>query len=174
MHPVVSLVYEFVAGNAALLVSLLALIISLLANSTARHANALNAKSKADADHVRFSEKRRELLNEIDRQHARMVTLMLLTAQQIALLNENPHMRERSADEYKRLRKNLAAVHGLGSRYEEQRQIIEGVKAATELTDPDALLADTRRLTIHLEKDIEHEERRLGELSVKAGQPPGA
>ena len=105
---------------------------------------------------------------------ARMVTLMLLTAEQISLLNENPHMRERSADEYKRLKKNLAAVHGLSSRYEEQRQLIEGVKTEAELANPDELLANTRRLTIHLDKDIEHEERRLGELGVKASQPPGA
>jgi hypothetical protein len=167
-------IVEFVIANSALLVVVLALAVSFVANSTARQANALNVKAKQDADRVQFSEKKRELLNEIDTQHTRASTYAMLVAQKIILLNENPHLQNTLPGEYERLKKNLAGIQSLRSQYEKQRRIIEDVKTSEDLRNPDDLLAETRRLTIHLEKDIAHEERGLNEFAVKANLPPGA
>ena len=69
---------EFLSTNTALLISVIALIISLRASHTALQAHKLNLKSKADLDRVLLFEKKRELLNAADWQHCLIAKLMTL------------------------------------------------------------------------------------------------
>ena len=104
------LLLEFLSSNAVLLVAAVALFISLRANRTAQEAHKLNLKNKADADRVLLSEKKRETLNELDRQHTRMATLSMLTAQKILLFRDHPELHDTMSDEFARLKSNLAGV----------------------------------------------------------------
>lgn len=157
-------VLEFLANNAALLVSVIALVISLRANFTAHQAHKLDLKNKADADRVLLFEKKRELLNEVDRQHTRLATLMMLTAQKILLLHEHPELQKAAPSELDRLKSNLTSVQALNGKYEEQRRGIEAIDVGADIAKQEELLANIRRLTIHIEKDIAHEQAHLDGL----------
>jgi hypothetical protein len=165
---------EFLSTNAALLVSAIALIISLRANYTAHQSHRLNVKSKGDADRVLLFEKKRELLNEVDRQHARIATLMMLTAQKILLFREHPHLHESKPGEFDRLKSNLTSVQTLDGKYEEQRQGLETIDVGADIAKQEELLANIRRLTIRIEKDIAHEQAGLQELQSKLTSHAGA
>ena len=152
---------EFLSANAALLAAAVALFISLRANYTAQEAHKLNVKNKADADRVLLYEKKRETLNELDRQHTRMATLSMLTAQKILLFREHPELHDTMSDEFTRLKANLAGVQKLASSYEEHRNDIAAIGTGADIAAQDEMLANVRRLTIHLEKDIAHEQADL-------------
>ena len=169
-----STLFEFISSNAALLASLIALAISLRASYTAHRAYKLNVRNKTDADRVLLFEKKRELLNEVDRQHARFATLMLLTAQKILLFREHPTLHDTMQDEFDRLKSNLSAVQKLSEKHEEQRKGIEAIDVGADIAAQDELLANVRRLTIHVEKDIAHEEAHLKELRERLGVQNGA
>jgi hypothetical protein len=155
---------EFSSVNASVLLALIALLISLRANYTAHQAHKLNLRSKADAERLLFYEKKREPLNELDRQHSRFSTLMLLTAQKLLLFREHPHLHDTMQDEVARLKSNLRAVQDLVDKHEEQRKGIEAIGVGADVAAQEELLANVRRLTIHVEKDIAHEHALLGEL----------
>jgi len=76
---------EFLSSNSAILIAILALVISLRANYTAHQAHKFNLRSKADADRALLFEKKRELLNELDQQPARLATLMMLSTEGITV-----------------------------------------------------------------------------------------
>lgn len=167
-------ILEFLAINAALLVAVVALLISLRANYTAYQAHQLNIKNKADTDRVLLFEKNRELLNEVDRQYTRLATLMMLTAQKILLFRENPELHDSMPQEFDRLKSNLATVQKLDSKYDEQRSGIESIDVGADIATQEELLANIRRLTIHLEKDIAHEQSQLEEMRSKLTLQRGA
>ena len=162
-------ILEFLSANAAFLIAVVALFISLRANYTAHLAHKLNLKNKAEADRVLLFEKKRELLNEVDRQHTRIATLMMLTAQKILLFRESPELHDSMPEEFVRLKSNLTSVQHLDGKYEEQRRGIETIDVGADIAKQDELLATIRRLTIHLEKDIAHEQSHLEELRSRAG-----
>jgi hypothetical protein len=167
-------VLEYLAANAAILVALTALGISLRANYTAHLAHKLNLQNKADNERVLLFEKKRELLNEVDRQYTRFATLMMLTAQKILLFREHPSLHETMQDEFDRLKSNLNAVQVLAAKYEEQRKGIESINVGADIAAQEELLANIRRLTIHVEKDIAHEQALLNELRSQVGASGGA
>lgn len=169
-----SALFEFLSSNAALLAALLALVISLCANHTAHQAHKLNLENKADAERILLFEKKRELLNEVDRQHTRFATLMMLTAQKILLFREHPSLHDTMQDEFSRLKSNLNAVQNLAAKYEEQRKGIEAITVGADIAAQEELLANIRRLTIHVEKDIAHEQAHLNELRSRVGVQNGA
>ncbi|MCL4469665.1 MAG: hypothetical protein ACYC05_11400 [Sulfuricella sp.] len=158
---------EFLSANAALLVAVVALVISLRANYTAHQAHRLNLRSKADSDRVLLFEKKREVLNEVDRQHARIATLKMLTAQKILLFRDNPDLQHMMPGELDRLRSNLTSIQTLDTKYEEQRQGLEAIDVGADIAKQEELLANIRRLSIHLEKDIAHEQAHLDEVRSK-------
>lgn len=164
-----SAVFEFLSSHAATLIALLALVISLRANHTAQEAHALNVKNKADSERLLIFEKKRELLNELDQQHARMATLMMLTAQKILLFRDHPVLHETMEQEFQRCKSNLTAIQGLASRYEEHRKLLEAIDVGADVAAQEEQLANIRRLTIHLEKDIAHEQAHLSELRTRVG-----
>lgn len=164
-----STLLEFVSANAALLVSVVALIVSLRASYTAHQVYKLNLRNKADAERTLLFEKKRELLNEVDRQHTRFATLMMLTAQKILLFREHPSLHDTMQDEFDRLKANLNAVQHLSESYEKQREGIQAINVGADIATQEELLANVRRLTIHVEKDIAHEQAHLSELRARVG-----
>jgi hypothetical protein len=74
---------EFLLENAALLVAIVALAISLRANHISSQTYKLSLAGKRDSDRVLLFEKICESLNEVDRQHARIATLTMVLAQKI-------------------------------------------------------------------------------------------
>lgn len=159
-------IFEFLATNAAFLISVVALLISLRANYTAHRVYQLNVKSKVDADRLLLFEKKRELLNEVDRQNTKFATLMMLTSKKLLLFRENPELHGSMQQEFDRLTSNLAALLKLDSRYDEQRSGIESIDVFADIATQEELLANIRLLTIHLEKDIAHEQSQLEEMRL--------
>jgi hypothetical protein len=150
--------------HAALFVSMLALLISIRSVSIAEKSRRATERRDRDAERARVYEKRTEILSEIDKQNARLGTLMLILAEKLLLLQRTPSLREKHQNEYDRLMQNLKAVQTLRSRYEEQRRASEAIDAGSRLLDLDPVLADVRRLSIHVEEDIEKETRSLEQL----------
>lgn len=163
---------DFISTNAALLVAAVALIISLRSNYIAHQAHQLNVRNKTDSDRVRFFEKKRELLNEIDKQHTTLATLSLITAQGILVFKECPKLHDLMPDEFDRLKSNLRTVENLAANYEQRRKSVEAIDANADIATQDNELANVRRLTIHLEKDIVHEQLLLDKLRHLAASAP--
>ncbi|MBX3665744.1 MAG: hypothetical protein KF834_08650 [Burkholderiales bacterium] len=164
-----SAIFEFVSSNAALLAALVALVVSLRASHTAHQAYKFNVKNKSDAERIVLFEKKRELLNEVDRQHTRFATLMMLTAQKILLFREHPSLHGTMPNELERLKNNLRTVQHLAENYEEQRKGIQAIDVGADIAVQEELLANVRRLTIHVEKDIAHEQAHLSEIQERIG-----
>ena len=160
----------FLSNNAGLLVAVVALLVSLRANHTAQAAHRLNVQNKVDTTRVLLAEKKRETLNELDCQYTRMATLSLLTAQKILLFKESPTLHETLSDEFVRLKSNLVAVQTLSSRYEEQRRGIEEIGLDSDVATQEELLGKIRRLTIHIEKDIAHEQADLEDMRKRVAR----
>jgi hypothetical protein len=161
---------DFVASNSALLLAVVALLISLRANHTAQAAHALNQQKKDEDNKVRLYEKKQEILNELDTQNTRMATLSLITSQMILLFRDSPHLHETMQDEFDRLKSNLNSIQTLSARYEEHRRGAEAIGAGADVAMQDEILAGIRRLTIHLDKDIAHEQAQLDLLRAKAAR----
>jgi len=94
---------------------------------------------------------------------------MMLTAQKILLFREHPQLHDTMQEEFVRLKSNLRAVQQLADKYEEQRKGIEAINVGADVAAQEELLANIRRLTIHVEKDIAHEQALLGELRGRLG-----
>jgi len=112
-------------------------------------------------------EKKCEALNEVDRQHARIATLMMVTAQKILLFRDNPYLEQAMPDELERLKSNLKSVQHLDEKYETQRQGIEAIDTGADIAKQTELVANIRKLTIRIEKDIAHEQASLDELRTR-------
>jgi len=153
---------------------MVALLISLKATHFARKAYELNLRTKADADRLRLFEKKRELLNEVDKQHATLATLSFLTAHAILLFKECPKLHELLPDEFDRLKSNLKTIEHLEQRYESERQAIEALQTDADIASLDDQLATVRRLSIHLDKDIVHERSLLDQLRHLVATAPAA
>ena len=162
---------EFLQTNAAILVSVIAPLISLRANYTAHLTHKLSLRSKADAEKILLYEKKRALLNEVDRQHTRLRTLMMVTAQKILLFREHPSLHETMQDEFDRLKSNLTEVQQLAEKYDEQRKGIEAINVGADIATQEELLANVQRLTIHVEKEIAHEQGSLADLKARLPGP---
>ncbi|WP_424195819.1 hypothetical protein ACMYR3_06925 [Ampullimonas aquatilis] len=159
---------DFLQSNSALLVAVIALFISLRANWTAHKAHELNVNIKAETDRRVFAEKHRELLNELDSQYTKLATLAFVTAHKIKLFKENPALHESHSDEFARLKSNLGSVEVLRSDYPKRRITAEQLSnSATDSAEIDTMLSKVRQLTIHVEKDIRHEESALELLRSK-------
>ncbi len=160
-------IVDFIVSNAAFFASVLALIISLRANSAVREGNWLAKRAKEEVDRIRRYELRASLLNEIDLQHTRAATVMMLTARKMMLFNQNPQLHEVDSSEFSRLKNNLEVTQKMQATYDERRQTAEVIREGSDMARTLELLANERRLTIHLEKEILHEEQGLLDLSER-------
>lgn len=152
--------------------SVIALLISFRANVFAHSAHKLNVKNREDADKVLLAEKKGKLLNELDRQHVTLAMLSFVTAQQILLFKDCPQLDGLMPEELSRLRSNLQVIENLEESYEPQRFTAEAYDAAADIPKLDSRLAEVRRLTIHLEKDIAHEKMLLEQLKHLVATAP--
>lgn len=159
-------IISFLTTNATLLVAMLALVVSLYAARYARRAYDLNARNKLDADRVLLFDRKRELLNEVDKQHVALCALSALIAQKSSLICRYPVLQEENPGELQRLTANLAAVELLGSGYKEHRRLCEATDLGADIPRLSEILANIRQLTIHLEKDIALEKSSLDELRL--------
>jgi hypothetical protein len=96
-----------------------------------------------------------------------MATLSLLTSRKILLFREHPKLHETMQDEFDRLKRNLEEVEAMRGRYEEHRKGLECIGALADIATQEEILGSIRRLTIHIEKDIEHEQADLEVLRAR-------
>jgi hypothetical protein len=147
---------DAVTEVAPLLVSVLALVLSLEANVRAR-------RSKQESDRLLISTKKLEHLHEIDRQHTLLLRLRFIVQDELLQFEVCPPLDELLSGERERLEGNLQGLIGLEEGCERQREAAEAVQTGADPALLDAALADTRRLSLHLEKDIEHETKLLAD-----------
>ena len=154
----VNAISQFLLDNAALLLAAVALAISLRANATAQRAQRFNEQARASDQRNQFAAKKRETLNELDLQYTRMATLSMITSQKILLFKNHPAIHQSAPDEFARLKNNLDAMERMRAKYEEHRKSVEDIGLDADLARQEEVLAKSRRMTIHIEKDIAHEQ----------------
>jgi hypothetical protein len=146
---------------AALLFSAFALWASWRANSIAQ--KALNESNK-----VKLLEIQSEVLKEVDLQHAKFGTLLAATAEAALLYAQNPALAATNPGGFERVKQNIDAVQSLRERYEEQRKLAESNVGQGSIEAETKILANIRRLTIHVHEDLEKELRHVEGLREQA------
>ena len=167
-------VLEFISTHAALLVALMAVVIALRASHIAKLAYHLNVQNKSDADRVLLAEKKRSLMNELDKQHATLARLSFITAGEMLQFQQCPKLNELLPDELDRLKSNLNTIEVLENGYDPQRALAESLEPGREISEIENQIAKVRQLSIHLEKDIIHEQSLLGNLRHLVKTAPDA
>jgi hypothetical protein len=110
------------------------------------------------------SERRTDMLVEIEQKNAAVGKLALITAQKIMLLQRFPKLLPFTDDEIKRLRTNLDVLSELKNQEDEQRKIAEAAGGGSDVTMHHQALADVRRLRVRLEADVEKETTHYGQM----------
>lgn len=144
-------------GLLALLLSALALVASCWANSIAQRALAESSK-------VKLLELQAEVLREVDLQHASFGSLLAVTAEAALLYIQNPTIAANNHDDHERLKQNINTVQSLSARYEEQRVLAESNFGKGDIEEQTKILANIRRLTLHVQEDVKKELRHVERL----------
>lgn len=158
---------SLISNHAPILISTLALAVSLASFFISWRSYALNKRSKLELDRLTLFEKRSAVLGEVDKQYARMGSLIAIIAEKIILFEENKWLVTRYPNEYQRLRNNLNSVESLRSNYERQRELAERVKERMDTHEQEKVLAEIKRLSLHIDEDILKEERHLNSIKEK-------
>lgn len=145
---------DYFVPIASIVIATLALLVSLRANALAR-------RSKSDSDRVLLSEKKRNLIQEIDKQHVTILRLRFVLQDELLQFEICPAIADVQPDERERVQNNANALDKL-------EQLCQGSRAKAELInvhhDPAAIdvqWSAVTRLTTHLEKDLEQEKQLL-------------
>jgi len=141
---------ELINNNWEMLVAILALLISLQANIRAR-------RSEDRADRLLVSIKKTELLQEFDRQHTLLRRLEFVVESELLQFQMCPQIEEIQPGEKERLENNLTGLTKLLEFCAKGREEAENIGAQYDPAQVDVKLADLRRVSVHLETDIEHE-----------------
>ena len=158
----------FAIEHSSLLFSVIALIISLKVARISAESR-LNTKHNWEHDlALKVRGKRSEILNEIDKQHALFGTLLSIFYQKTLLLRQYPHLHEKYSDENKRIASNSSVIQLLKERYNIQRSSSENISVDNDLSNLEIILAEIRRLTIHIQEDIKKEQSGL-DFMLKQG-----
>jgi hypothetical protein len=158
------IVIDVINQHHALLVSLLALVVSMLAKRTSSKAYSLNLRIKEDADRLKFQEKKQAVLNEVDRQNAKLNTLSMAIAQKLLLYKTHPELHDSMAIEFERLRSNLEVVARFSAQYDLQRSGVDEIAYGTDPAMLEELVGKVRQLSIQVDKDISHEQEHLKQM----------
>ena len=142
-------------------VELAALLFAAIALWAAWRANSIAHKALEQSSRVRLLELQAELLREIDLQHAKFGSLLAATAEALVLYIQHPELAASDPTGHARAKQNVAAVESLRKRYEEQRALAESMIGQSSIESHTIQLADTRRLTIHVQEDIDKELRNV-------------
>lgn len=151
---------DFLREHGALIISALALWAAWRANSVAQLAYD-HAKKAALVD------VQANLIREIDLQHAKLGTLLALTAEAALLYKYHPSLKEEDPRGHERVLKNIESIESLRTRYEEQRRLSEAAIGEGNIEKQHSILAQVRRLTVHVEEDIEKEKRNIDILKAQ-------
>lgn len=146
------MVASFITENSTLLLSILAIVASIRSNWLAHRAHKLSKEINNKQQELIIYKQRTEILAEIDKQQAVLNRLATVTLQKMA-----SGIHDQNSNEYKRLEKQVDTVNHLRKGYEEQRQFAYTLEKGACLNANERNLADIKRLTLHLEQDIENE-----------------
>jgi hypothetical protein len=155
MEPIAAYITKY----GALMISALALWASWRANSHAKNALAQSAK-------VKLLEAQTEILREIDLQHAKLGSLLAVTAEAALAYAQNGNLCETDPDGHARIEQNLQVVQELRARYGEQRKLAEESFGKGNVDAQLEILGNIQRLTLHVQEDIENERRHLEHLQT--------
>jgi hypothetical protein len=108
------------------------------------------------------------VLREVDLQHAKLGTLLAITAEAALLYAQNPSLAANNLGGFERVKQNIDAVQLLRMRYEEQRNLAERNFGQGDMEEENKNLANIRRLTIHVQEDIDKELRHVENLREQA------
>ncbi len=158
---------DFTTSYAPLLIAILALLVSMRANSISKKSYKLSNKARVDAQRILLYEKRSKNLEEIDSKNSKFGTMLVILGESLDLFRENPEFQELESGHFERIKKNIAAVQELRSKYEEQRNVTKSIGEGADPAKQEEVLASIKRLTIHLDQDIIKEERCLRLLKDK-------
>lgn len=162
------MILEFLADNAGTTIAILALVAALQANAIARI-------SKADSDRILLSEKKRDLVQEIDRQHVALIRLRFVMQGQQLQIQLCPEIDVLQPGEKDRVEGNLAALDELERLCLQARSKAETINVRHDPASIDVQFSDVGRLTAHLQKDLEHEQILLeGKKNLVRTAPAGA
>ncbi len=152
---------EFIVANKALLVSILALFVSLLSFANSRRSLKLSEKVTNEANKLKASEQRADILDIIDRKNAKIGNLQAVLGEKYYLLSNNPQLSKIFPGEMERITSNITCLNNLKAQYGSERKTVESFDDKVSIPFNLYILADSKRLLIHIEEDIVKEERGL-------------
>jgi len=155
---------DFTVGHTALLLSILALLASVRANSIAQKSLKHSKEVHSYNESSKIYGSRTEILKEIDTRQVKLGSLKNVLEQKISLFTSNSELAQLYPDELKRLEKRLEITKGLIQMYEKQRAVSEKVGDGADLSMQELSLAKIRQLTIHVEEELSIEEKSLNHL----------
>lgn len=145
-------------------IEIAALLFSAFALWASWRANSIAQKALRDSAKINLLEVQADVLREIDVQHAKLGALLAATAEAALIYAYNPAVAQANPAGFDRVKQNIQAVQALRARYEEQRQQAEANLGAGSVEAATALLANIRRLTIHVQEDLDKELRHVEQL----------
>lgn len=154
---------DLVASNAAILLSAIAIFATVRSNLIAEKARKLTEEVSRKQQGLAVYQQRTLLLKEVDHQQSLLNRLATVSLQKIVLLQSCEHSHD-IAERITRLRKNIDATEHLRSRYGEQRNAAYAIESDASLNENERNLADVRRLTLHIEQEIENEISELEDI----------
>jgi hypothetical protein len=148
----------FIVNNVAILTSVLAILISLVANSRSQ-------KSKQLLESILKQEKHSKVLNELDTQEALFGRLLVVMYEKKILIQENTEkLGDYVIGEIERLDINIAFVEEVRGESEARRNKANSSSDRRGAVFLEKNLADTRRLTIKMEADLLNERDGFSEI----------
>lgn len=141
---------NFIQQNAAEFIAGLAVILSAVANW-----RAVLAERKVSL--IRQTVLRTDMLVEVELKNAAVGKLALITARKILLLHRSPSLSSYLPGEIERLESNLKLLQEFKSQENTQRHLSEQPGVGRNIDLFQQTLADTKRLRVSLEADIEKE-----------------
>ncbi|KAA0889802.1 hypothetical protein [Oryzomonas rubra] len=170
----IEFVVNFISINAATLISLLALGISVKSYSVSHRTIKLSEKTAENAKKLKAFEQRAEILEIHDKKNAKLGTLQLIYAEQFSVLTNNPYLPKKHPKELERIRNNIECNRNASS--SEVRKFLEALDESSDTADNTKLLADAKRFLIAIEEEIVKEDRWLKTLKeeLKTFPHPGS
>ena len=152
---------ELIIANKALLVSILALFVSLLSFANSRRSLKLSEKVTDEANKLKASEQRADILEIIDRKNAKIGNLQAVFGEKYYLLSNNPQLCNKFPGEMERITSNVNCLNNIKTQYDSERRTVESFDDKVSIPFNLNILADSKRLLIHIEEDIVKEEQGL-------------
>ncbi len=152
---------NFISTNKTLLVSMLALLVSLFAFSNSRRSLKLSEKISEEANKLKASEQRADILEIIDKKNVKIGNLLSIYGEKYSLFTNNPQLCKIFPEEMERITTNVNCLNNIKAQYDLERKNVESFNDKVSTPFNQNILADSKRLLIHIEEEIVKEERGL-------------